>query len=294
MPSPRAQNCILSTLFVLRFLQLAASAIAGFIYCYLVWHHTNHYCVYYPGWCTAGELKNARVPYQYMLVTGTGIACFLNILITTIYFITVTKKVIYPILLLADGIILGLYSACLKLVFGVPGSPYWCYFFETPRDMRGNVAARNCVIVQDGKGTLAVVVYVFHTSHPSLLFVEKRRSADLVTSGLTGFVVMLSGIMTLKERRASKERERGEGRVDALGADSMKGRGSLSHLSVDIDVAAFMSNEHRMEIGIGDPTGVAEDEKPAKPMEPHPAERLQPVEDMEITEISRRQGGELI
>ena len=71
-----------------------------------------------------------------------------------------------------------------------------------------------------------------------------------------------------------------------------------SHISVDIDVAAFMSHEQRMVIGIGDATEVAEDEKPARPIEPHPAERERevpmPVGEMEITEMSRRHGDNLI
>lgn len=106
-------------------------------------------------------------------------------------------------------------------------------------------------------------------------------------------MVILSAIMTLKDCRNPMKMKKG-GSVDALVQDSTKSRNSVTHISVDIDVAAFMSNEHRMEIGIGDPTGVAEDEKPAKPIEPHPAERLRPGEDMEINEISRHQGEELI
>ena len=69
-----------------------------------------------------------------------------------------------------------------------------------------------------------------------------------------------------------------------------------SHISVDIDVAAFMPHEQRMVIGIGDAAEVAEDEKPARPIEPHPAERevAMPVGEMEITEMSRRHGDNLI
>lgn len=101
-----------------------------------------------------------HVPYQYILVTATGVACFLNVLVSTVYFIAVAEKVVYPVVLVADGILLVLYSASLGLVFGVPGSPWWCYYFQTPGDIRGNVAARNCVMGQDGKGALACVVYV--------------------------------------------------------------------------------------------------------------------------------------
>jgi len=74
------------------------------------------------------------------------------------------------------------------------------------------------------------------------------------------------------------------------------GPGTGSHISVDIDVAAFMSHEQRMVIGIGDATEVAEDEKPARPIEPHPAERevAKPVGEMEITEMSKRHGDNLI
>jgi hypothetical protein len=213
------------------------------------------------------------IPYQYILVTVAGILCFVNILATTIYFITVAEKIVYPVLVATDGIVLGLYAVGLILIFRVPGNHLWCHYFETPRDPRSNVAERNCVIGQDGKGALAFVV------------------------GLTALVLILAVIKSARGcfccctgRSANGEEE---GTSSLVGGP---GRTGGSHISVDIDVAAFMSHEQRMVIGIGDATEVAEDEKPARPIEPHPAERglAKPVGEMEITEMSRRHGDNLI
>lgn len=57
--------------FLFRFCQIAAVSIGGFIYSYLIWHHTHHYCVYYPNTCWPNEMANVKVPWQYILVTFT-------------------------------------------------------------------------------------------------------------------------------------------------------------------------------------------------------------------------------
>jgi len=174
---------------------------------------------------------------------------------------------------ITDGIVLAAYTAGLILVFRVPGSPYWCYYFSTPPDLKANVAERNCVIGQNGKGALAFAV------------------------GLTGLVLILAIVKSARRfcrccmgRSANGEEE---GTSSLVGNPGATGG---SHISVDIDVAAFMSHEQRMVIGIGDAAEVAEDEKPALPMEPHPAERAvaKPVGEMEITEMSKRHGNNLI
>ncbi|PWW79764.1 hypothetical protein C7212DRAFT_360962 [Tuber magnatum] len=273
----RLQKTILSVFFILRFLQLAASAITGFIYCYLIWHHNNHYCVYYPFECLRREKLNADIPYQYILITVAGVLCFTNILATTIYFITIAEKIIYPVLVITDGIVLATYIAGLVSVFRVPGSHSWCYYFAVPQDPRANVAEKNCVIGQDGKGALACAV------------------------GLTALVLILAILKSMGRycrccvgRSANGEEEGTSSLVGNPGGTG--GGGTGSHISVDIDVAAFMSHEQRMVIGIGDATEVAEDEKPARPIEPHPAEReaAKPVGEMEITEMSKRHGDNLI
>jgi hypothetical protein len=62
------QTAGLHLLFFLRFIQLGSVTIAGFIYCYLVWHHNNHLCVYYPRQCTPWEMSNIEVPWEYKVV----------------------------------------------------------------------------------------------------------------------------------------------------------------------------------------------------------------------------------
>ncbi|RPB01895.1 hypothetical protein L873DRAFT_560572 [Choiromyces venosus 120613-1] len=273
----RLQKTVLSIFFVLRFLQLAASAITGFIYCYLIWHHNNHYCVYYPSRCSPAEKRNVDIPYQYILITAAVCLCFINILATTIYFINVAEKIVYPVLVVTDGIVLAVYAAGLITIFRVPGSSFWCNWFETPTDPRASVVARNCVISQDGKGALAFVV------------------------GLTGILLIFAILKSIQTSCCIKPSPDGEeeGTTTLVGDPGETGAGGAdpnSHISVDIDVAAFMSHEQRMVIGIGDATEVAEDEKPARPVEPHPAERERaiPVGEMEISEMSKRHGHNII
>jgi hypothetical protein len=56
--------------FFLRFIQLGATVINGFIWSYLAWSH-NHYCAWYPLGCTNEQLRWAQVPWQYILMIAT-------------------------------------------------------------------------------------------------------------------------------------------------------------------------------------------------------------------------------
>ena len=55
-------------LFFIRFIQLGSVAFTTFIYCYLVWQHNHHYCVYYPSSCTALERSYVQVPWESKIV----------------------------------------------------------------------------------------------------------------------------------------------------------------------------------------------------------------------------------
>lgn len=55
-------------LFLLRFIQLGATTICGYIWCYLVWSHNNHYCAWYPGGCTDYQKQFVKVPWQFILM----------------------------------------------------------------------------------------------------------------------------------------------------------------------------------------------------------------------------------
>jgi hypothetical protein len=68
--SSRCRTVVPQMLFFLRFVQLGTITIAGFIYCWLVWHHNNHYCAYHPRLCTREELRNVPVLWEYYLVIG--------------------------------------------------------------------------------------------------------------------------------------------------------------------------------------------------------------------------------
>lgn len=125
-----------------------------------------------------------------------------------------------------------------------------------------------------------------------------------IFSGLTAFILILAILKSVKKCCCFGRFNDGEEGNSSLvgnpgetgGGGSGGGPSTGSHISVDIDVAAFMPHEQRMVIGIGDATEVAEDEKPARPIEPHPTERevAKPVGEMEITEMARRHGDNLI
>ena len=68
-PTPSISPRIIQhMLFFLRFMQLAATTVNGFIFCYLVWSHNNHYCAWYPQSCTLQQKEWAQVPWQFILM----------------------------------------------------------------------------------------------------------------------------------------------------------------------------------------------------------------------------------
>lgn len=58
-------------LHLLRFGQLLATAIAGYIYCYLVWSHNYHYCAWFPWTCTPDEMEMIKVPWPFIITIIT-------------------------------------------------------------------------------------------------------------------------------------------------------------------------------------------------------------------------------
>lgn len=55
-------------LYLLRFIQLASTTISGYIWCYLVWSHNNHYCAWYPWNCTDDQKQWVKVPWQFIFM----------------------------------------------------------------------------------------------------------------------------------------------------------------------------------------------------------------------------------
>jgi hypothetical protein len=55
-------------LFFLRFMQLGATTVNGFIFCYLVWSHNNHICAWWPWRCTDEEKEWATVPWPFIFM----------------------------------------------------------------------------------------------------------------------------------------------------------------------------------------------------------------------------------
>jgi hypothetical protein len=64
------QKVGLHLLFFFRFIQLGSVTITGFIYCYLTWHHNNHYCAYHPRSCTAEQRSQVIAPWEYKVTIG--------------------------------------------------------------------------------------------------------------------------------------------------------------------------------------------------------------------------------
>jgi hypothetical protein len=77
-PSRTWQKAGLHLLFFFRFIQLGSVTIAGFIYCYLAWHHNNHYCAYYPRYCTAEQRTQVKVLWEYKVaIAAVRPICYL-------------------------------------------------------------------------------------------------------------------------------------------------------------------------------------------------------------------------
>jgi len=66
--TPSISKPALQVLFTLRFFQLGAIALTLFIYSYLTWHHTHHYCAFYAFECTPSQLDYVAVPWEYIYV----------------------------------------------------------------------------------------------------------------------------------------------------------------------------------------------------------------------------------
>lgn len=65
------QKIYLQVLFILRFIQLGFSTMTLYMFCYLVWHHNNHYCALYPYGCSIKERENVKVPWAEILMIFT-------------------------------------------------------------------------------------------------------------------------------------------------------------------------------------------------------------------------------
>jgi hypothetical protein len=66
-----SDRTVLQLLHLLRSVQLGATAINGYIFCYLVWSHNYHYCTYYPESCTPNEMEYIKVPWPLTLMVTT-------------------------------------------------------------------------------------------------------------------------------------------------------------------------------------------------------------------------------
>jgi hypothetical protein len=143
-------------LFFLRFIQLGSVTVTGFIYCYLVWLHNNHYCVYYPHQCTALQLSYVRVPWEYYLVITTCILAFLESFISTAFYLNRGQTPTYRSLLLTMSPVTVLFGLASLVIFKNPSTSGICWFFEVPTSLMSNVEERNCLMIVDGYVALSI------------------------------------------------------------------------------------------------------------------------------------------
>ena len=161
----------LQILFLLRFVQLGATVISGYIWCNLVWSHNNHYCAWYPRTCTDEQKQSVKVPWQFIVMIAAVslsmksinasqcVSAFLESFVSTaacLHWQTVPN---YFNLLCSTSAVALLYLIGYFSVLGVGGVSYWCNFLSTPMDLRANVEERLCVLVINGRVITQVALY---------------------------------------------------------------------------------------------------------------------------------------
>ena len=67
----RFQKIHLQVLFFLRFIQLGSAVMTGYIFCFLVWFHNNHFCTLYPYDCSPLQREVVKVPWAEIFMVLT-------------------------------------------------------------------------------------------------------------------------------------------------------------------------------------------------------------------------------
>jgi hypothetical protein len=170
----------LHLLFFLRFLQLGTITITGFIYCWLVWHHTHHFCVYSPKFCTNEELSYVPVLWEYKLVIGACILAFLESYISNAWLIHGRRTPNYRAVCWTTGAVAIVFAQASRAILSNPSTSLYCWFLAVPTSIKASVEERNCTVVVDGYVTL------------------------LIATGLTFLIFFMSAMAVFAHRRANK------------------------------------------------------------------------------------------
>jgi len=150
------QKVGLHLLFFFRFIQLGSVTITGFIYCYLVWHHNNHYCAYYPRNCTATQMNQVNIPWEYKAVIAACTFAFLESYMSTVSFLHRQTMPSYRILFCTMLPVTAFIGFACGAIFRNPSTSMYCWFLHIPGSLNSDVAEKNCVIVVDGYVSLSI------------------------------------------------------------------------------------------------------------------------------------------
>jgi hypothetical protein len=178
-PSRNWQKAGLHILFFFRFIQLGSVAITGFIYCYLTWHHNNHYCAFYPRNCTAEGLSQVRVPWEYKVTIAACTLAFLESYIYTTSFLHRQAMPNHRVLLCSMLPVTTLIGFACGAIFRNPATSAFCWFLQIPGSLRSNVEEKNCVIVVDGYVSLSIATgftaFIFLMSAIVVVYTHMKR-----------------------------------------------------------------------------------------------------------------------
>jgi len=154
-PTSRWQKAGFHLLLFFRFIQLGSVTITGFIYCYLVWHHNNHFCSYHPQRCTAEELSYTEVPWEFKVVITACTLAFLESYFSTTFFIH-RRQINYRSLLLTTVPVAVFFGFAYRVLSIHPSTSLYCWFLGVPGSIKSDVEKKNCVIVVDGYVSLSI------------------------------------------------------------------------------------------------------------------------------------------
>jgi len=186
-PSRNWQKAGLHFLFFLRFIQLGSATITGFIYCYLTWHHNNHYCAFYPNRCTLEGLSQVKVPWEYKVTIAACTLAFLESYIYTASLLHRQAMPNYRILFCTMLPVTALIGFACRAIIRNPSTSAWCWFLHLPVSVQSNVEEKNCVIVSDGYVSLSIVTgftaFIFLMSAIVVIHTHMRRERIMLPLG---------------------------------------------------------------------------------------------------------------
>jgi len=184
-PGRTWQKTGLHLLFFFRFIQLGSVTITGFIYCYLAWHHNNHYCAYYPRNCTPEQRGLANVPWEYKVAIAACTLAFLESYISTASLLHRQTMPKYRMLLCTMIPVTTFIGFACGAIFRNPSTSMYCWFLQIPQSLKSNVEEKNCVIVVDGWVSLSIATgftaFIFLMSAIVVVYTSTRKKRIMLS-----------------------------------------------------------------------------------------------------------------